>query len=740
VYSQQTKGVEILEKRTNNSKHYQQENGAVTAVISPQSVHFINEKGLWEDINTSIVPSTKVGFDFENSSNGIKSYFGNDGVVYVSGNEEIKVGVNPSIVWVNALNEVSLIETGATSNALVDRNSIVYNNAFQDGKIQYLVEKETIKNNLILNSLPTSLVGQTGSLGFSEEIVLPTGWSIVSAEKKGGIVNGSLSILDASGLEVFVIPPPVAYDSNANGTSITGSSNTDIGYKLVQTATGYTLITLVDLEWLNSASIQFPIVIDPTVALPGVHGGWQNTASIFIEGASPFIYVFSGALSGDVFTSWVKFDVSSLSPCLAVIDSVEAQFGMNLTDNAGILETVNINDITGAKGPYGAYNAAAHADLMNGTYTSFTALAVGTYGYYNLGTAAEIDLANDLASGEFQLGLDIVSPTSFKRFSSELCNLRVTYHDSIIAALGSTDVLVSCDSTLWIDGNYYTTSNNSATFVLPSSMGCDSTVTLDLTVNVSSASTDVITSCDSILWINGSYYSASNNSATHILPNSVGCDSVITLDLTINSSSNSVDVINSCGSYTWIDGIAYTSDNSSATFGLFNTDGCDSIITLNLTIDPLPDNSVTQVAALLTADENGATYQWLDCDNGNSTIPGEVNQSYTPTLTGNYSVIVTLNGCSDTSACYLVDYSGIAELNDQILIVYPNPSNDGCFTIANSGIISSIKIIDILGRIMNIETDFSEGTINASRLKPGKYFIHIEMNEKDFIQEVVIVK
>lgn len=688
AYSQQTKGVEILEKRTNNSKHYQQENGEVTAVISPQSVHFINDMGLWEDINTSIVPSTKVGFDFENASNSIKSYFGNDGVVYESGDEEIRVGVNPSIVWINALNEVLLIETGITLNALIDGNSIVYNNAFQDGKIQYLVEKGTVKNNLILNSLPASLVGQTGSLGFSEEIVLPTGWSIVSAEKISDVVNGSLSILDASGLEVFVIPPPVAYDSNANGKSITGSSNNDIMYKLVETATGYTLITMVDLEWLNSASIQFPILIDPTVTLPGVYGGWQNTEPGSFEGASPFIYTFTGAGFGEVYAAWVKFDVSSLAPCLVVIDSVEAQFGMNATDNAGVSETINVNDVTGAKGPYGAYNAAVHTDLMDGTYTSFVASTVNTYGYYNLGVAAGTDLANDLVSGEFQLGMYVTSPTTYKRFSSELCNLRISYHDSIIAPV-STDVLVSCDSVLWIDGNYYTASNNSATFVLPSSMGCDSTVSLDLT---------------------------------------------------INSSSSSVDAINSCGIYTWIDGNTYASDTSAVTFNMFSTQGCDSIITLNLTVNPIPDNSVTQVGALLTADENGATYQWLDCDNGDSAISGEVNQSYTPILTGNYSVIVTLNGCSDTSACYLVDYSALTELKGQNLVVYPNPSNSGYFTIANNGIISSIKILDVLGRTMSTETDFTEGTINASMLKPGKYFIHVEMNEKNYLQEVVIVK
>lgn len=57
-----------------------------------------------------------------------------------------------------------------------------------------------------------------------------------------------------------------------------------------------------------------------------------------------------------------------------------------------------------------------------------------------------------------------------------------------------------------------------------------------------------------------------------------------------------------------------------------------------------------------------AAYQWLDCDNNYAAIAGANFQSYTPSNTGNYAVQVTLNGCVDTSACMLVDYTGMEEL------------------------------------------------------------------------------
>ncbi len=75
-------------------------------------------------------------------------------------------------------------------------------------------------------------------------------------------------------------------------------------------------------------------------------------------------------------------------------------------------------------------------------------------------------------------------------------------------------------------------------------------------------------------------------------------------------------------------------------------------------------SSVTLNVATLTADFIGASYQWLDCDNNNAQIIGEINQSFTPSAqTGNYSVEITMNGCVDTSTCYIVDYTSINELN-----------------------------------------------------------------------------
>ncbi len=132
---------------------------------------------------------------------------------------------------------------------------------------------------------------------------------------------------------------------------------------------------------------------------------------------------------------------------------------------------------------------------------------------------------------------------------------------------------------------YYTSSNSTATHTLTNVDGCDSVVTLDLTINYSNTGIDAITACNTYTWIDGIIYTSSNSTATHTLTNVDGCDSVVTLDLTINYSNTGIDAITACDSYTWIDGIIYTSSNSTATHTLTNVDGCDSVVTLDLTIN-----------------------------------------------------------------------------------------------------------------------------------------------------------
>lgn len=185
------------------------------------------------------------------------------------------------------------------------------------------------------------------------------------------------------------------------------------------------------------------------------------------------------------------------------------------------------------------------------------------------------------------------------------------------------------------------------------------------------------TVCESYTALSGAVYTTSglyNDTIT----NTAGCDSIIAIDLTVNTPTSGVDAITACDTYTWIDGNTYTASNDTATYMLTNAAGCDSLVTLNLVINTTPANTVTQTGTTLMADATGVTYQWVDCDNNNAPINGETNQSYTPVNTGNYAVEITSATCTSTSDCFIVDYTGIDELlpEDKELV----------------------KIVDLLGR------------------------------------------
>ncbi len=213
------------------------------------------------------------------------------------------------------------------------------------------------------------------------------------------------------------------------------------------------------------------------------------------------------------------------------------------------------------------------------------------------------------------------------------CDSTITLNLTINQPTTGTDVQTACVSYTWIDGITYTTSNNTATFTIVggAANGCDSVVTLDFTINQPTTGTDVQTACGTYTWIDGITYTSSNNTATFTIVGgaSNGCDSVVTLDLTINQPATGTDVQTACGTFTWIDGITYTSSNNTATFTFVAgaANGCDSVVTLDLTINQPATGTDVQSAC--------DTYTWID---GNTYTSS--NNTATFTIAGGAA-----NGC-----------------------------------------------------------------------------------------------
>ena len=185
-----------------------------------------------------------------------------------------------------------------------------------------------------------------------------------------------------------------------------------------------------------------------------------------------------------------------------------------------------------------------------------------------------------------------------------------------------------------------------------------------------------------------------------------------------------------CYSYTVPSG-----DETYTTSGIYldtipNAALCDSMITINLTITTV-DTVVTQSGGTLISMATSATYQWLDCNEGNSAISGAASSIYIPVATGNYAVEVTQNNCVDTSSCYTAIITGILENSFDQLNVFPNPTA-GNLTIdlgsTNENVV--VKVINVMGQIVVSKNFDATKMMNIEITEgPGLFYVNISSAE-----------
>ncbi len=248
-----------------------------------------------------------------------------------------------------------------------------------------------------------------------------------------------------------------------------------------------------------------------------------------------------------------------------------------------------------------------------------------------------------------------------------------------------------------------------------------------------------ITECDAYTVPSGDETYLLTGTYMDTIANAGGCDSVMTIDVIINNETTSSITMDACFDYTVPSG-----DETYFVSGLYNDTisnaaGCDSVITIDLTINTV-DVAVTQTGFDLMADASGATYQWVDCDAGFSILAGETNQSFSATNDGNYAVIVTENGCSDTSSCFSIFGIGIAESNQVKIQIYPNPISGWVYVNGQSQDALTIVVSDLAGRVI-FRSGFKDSiSIDLSTLQPGSYLAGFYGTNGDILAIQKIVK
>ena len=234
--------------------------------------------------------------------------------------------------------------------------------------------------------------------------------------------------------------------------------------------------------------------------------------------------------------------------------------------------------------------------------------------------------------------------------TAEGCDSIVTLHLTVNPIKKTNLEATICEGESYTENNFDVAGTEVGEFTytqnLETYLGCDSTVTLTLTVNPVKATELEATICQGQTYTENNFDIAGEEAGvftyTQNLQTSLGCDSTVTLTLTVNPIYNPVFDVVIC------EGESYTennfNENATGTYtqNLQTENGCDSIVTLNLTVNPV---KTTNFEATICS---GATYSENNFNvtpivDGSELEPGQKYKDFTYTQN-----LQTYLGCDST--------------------------------------------------------------------------------------------
>jgi hypothetical protein len=169
----------------------------------------------------------------------------------------------------------------------------------------------------------------------------------------------------------------------------------------------------------------------------------------------------------------------------------------------------------------------------------------------------------------------------------------------------------------------------------------------------------------------------------------------------------------------------------SATYSLVSVTGsnCPGTVsgTAEVTVNPTPVPVIVNTGGTLsiTGITGAATYQWQL--NGTD-ISGATASTHVATSGGNYTVVVTQDGCTGTSSSLNVTVGRDADVIGQMFTVYPNPSK-GLFRLQGDVQVHAVRVLDASGRVVyenRTDAVTVDYTIDLSAQPSGVYYLMLD--------------
>ncbi len=296
--------------------------------------------------------------------------------------------------------------------------------------------------------------------------------------------------------------------------------------------------------------------------------------------------------------------------------------------------------------------------------------------------------------------------------ASNGCDSIVTTTFTVLQFVSASQNLMECEG-ITINGTYYDSTQTVVdTLFGMAGNGCDSILTTNLTILPHAVFAQNISACDTAT-INGNVYTTSQvviDTLTGIAANT--CDSIVTTTLTILEPTLTAQNMQECDSAV-INGTSYyVSQTVTDVFSGMAGNGCDSIVTTELTINQSYSIQDTQQIAM-----------------GDSIFVGGAFQ----TSAGLYSDLLTSSENCDSVIVTIVELiNGISNDLNTSIKVYPNPVQDLLTIESSYNEIGRITLRDAMGRIVYSENKILKGrhVLDFSSLPNGLYILRVQSRDQ----------
>jgi gliding motility-associated-like protein len=260
------------------------------------------------------------------------------------------------------------------------------------------------------------------------------------------------------------------------------------------------------------------------------------------------------------------------------------------------------NDTLCAAGTYSWGSQSLNASgTYNQTFTSFTSCDSTVTLQLFVRPAISHSFADTICTGNTYnwAGQGFTTSGTYNHIFTSYtgCDSTVILNLFVRPVQNTTDTRYTCFGVPYSFAGQLLTTTGVYTHTFPDIHGCDSTVTLTLHVDAAINNTITAAICSGTVYNWGTQTHTTAGTFNQAFTAANGCDSLVTLQLTVNPAHTDTLTISICNNATYTLGSQTLNQSGTYTEAFTTVSGCDSTITLHLTVNPPAVTKVIDTAA-----------------------------------------------------------------------------------------------------------------------------------------------